>query len=577
MLIARWCRSISLSPNAEQAMARTHLKSQDGEKENHQANLREAQETLEAIRAGEVDAVLVDGPKGQQVYTLEGPDKPFRIFVEHMQEGAVTIDLQGSIVYSNRYFAELVDVSLSELLGTPLERFITPIARDSFRARMREAAARPVHADCSLLAADGRMIPAQVAIAGLPSLDEPMYGLVFTDLSERERANELQVAHTRALADNAARDQFLAVVSHELRTPLHAILGWVQMLTESAAGDATVTKGLRVIERNARSQAQLIDDLLDVSRIIAGRLRLEIERVDLMDIAQTALGSVRPAAEAKNISIKVSGAVPEAPLNADPQRLQQIIWNLLSNAVKYTQRGGAVALQLGTSDDHLRIEVVDNGQGIAPEFLPHVWSRFSQADSSFARSSGGLGLGLSIVKHLTEMHGGTVSAYSAGLERGARFLVQLPLAAAGKNDPSAKGHPVKKPDEDSGLLRDLKVLLVEDEPDGRELLSLLLERRGALVSAAESAQEALDLLAASSFDVMISDIGLPGMDGYGLIRQVRAGGLGPRDLPAVALTAFARAEDRRLALSAGFQSHVSKPVDASELSTVIASLTGRVT
>jgi CheY-like chemotaxis protein len=348
------------------------------------------------------------------------------------------------------------------------------------------------------------------------------------------------------------------------------------MLTESAASDPTVAKGLRVIERNARSQAQLIDDLLDVSRIIAGKLRLEIERVDIMDIAEAALGSVRPAAEAKDISIKVSGTVPEAPLNADPQRLQQIIWNLLSNAVKYTQRGGSVALQLGTCDDHLQIEVVDNGRGIAPEFLPHVWSRFSQADSSFARSSGGLGLGLSIVKHLTEMHGGTVSAYSPGLDRGARFLVQLPLAAASKRDSSAKGQGAKKPDEDSGLLRGLKVLLVEDEPDGRELLSLLLERRGAVVSAAESAPEALDLLAASSFDVMISDIGLPGMDGYGLIRQVRARGLGPRDLPAVALTAFARAEDRRLALSAGFQSHVSKPVDASELSTVIASLTGRV-
>jgi PAS domain S-box-containing protein len=538
--------------------------------------LREAQETLEAIRAGEVDAVLVDGPKGQQVYTLEGPDKPFRIFVEHMQEGALTIDLQGSIVYSNRCFAQMVDVPLSDLLGTALERFITPQAVDTFRASMREAAARPVHADCSLQAADGRAIPAQIAIAALPSLDEPMYGVVFTDLSERERANELQVAHTRALADNAARDQFLAVVSHELRTPLHAILGWVQMLTESSEGDGTVHKGLRVIERNARAQAQLIDDLLDVSRIIAGKLRLEIERVDIMDIAEAALGSVRPAAEAKNISIKVSGKVPETPLNADPQRLQQIIWNLLSNAVKYTQRGGAVALQLSTCDDQLQIEVIDNGRGIAPEFLPHVWSRFSQADSSFARSSGGLGLGLSIVKHLTEMHGGTVSVQSEGLDHGSRFAVQLPLAAASRRNQAGKGHGAKKAEEESGALRELKVLLVEDEPDGRELLSLLLERRGAAVRAAESAAEALDLLAANSFDVMISDIGLPGMDGYGLIRQVRARGLGPRDLPAVALTAFARAEDRRLALSAGFQSHVSKPVDAAELSTVIASLTGRV-
>jgi PAS domain S-box-containing protein len=569
-------------------MPRTTLKSQDADKETRKAsvrearetqdkaNLREAQETLEAIRAGEVDAVLVDGPKGQQVYTLEGPDKPFRIFVEHMQEGAVTIDLQGSIVYSNRYFAQMVDVPLSSLLGTPLERFIAPIARESFRARMREAAARPVHGDCSLLASDGQPIPAQIAIAALPSLDEPMYGLVFTDLSERERANELQAAHTRALADNAARDQFLAVVSHELRTPLHAILGWVQMLAETADKDETTNKGLRVIERNARSQAQLIDDLLDVSRIIAGKLRLEIERVDIMDVVDAALGSVGPAAEAKDIVLEVSGSVPPAPLNADPQRLQQIIWNLLSNAVKYNQRGGSVTLQLGACDDHLQIDVIDNGHGIAPEFLPYVFSRFSQADSSFSRSSGGLGLGLSIVKHLTEMHGGTVSAHSEGLKQGSRFTVSLPLAAAPKRGQDPKAQATKRTDEELATLRDLKVLLVEDEADGRELLSLLLERRGAVVSAAENAAEALQFLTEGSFDVMISDIGLPGTDGYALIRQVRSSGLSPRDLPAVALTAFARAEDRRLALSAGFQSHVSKPVDASELGTVIASLTGRV-
>jgi PAS domain S-box-containing protein len=562
-------------------MPRTHVKGQSQDEESRKANLREAQETLEAIRAGEVDAVLVDGPKGQQVYTLEGPDKPFRVFVEHMQEGAVTIDTQGIIVYSNRYFAEMVDVPLSDLLGTPLERFIAPIARDTFRVSLREAAARPVHGDCSLQqadGADGQTIPAQMAIAALPSMDEPMYGLVFTDLSERERAKELQVAHTRALADNAARDQFLAVVSHELRTPLHAILGWVQMLGESAGmgADETFSKGLGVIERNARAQAQLIDDLLDVSRIIAGKLRLEIERVDIKDIADAALGSVGPAADAKNIAITVGGSVPSAPVNADPQRLQQIIWNLLSNAVKYTQRGGAVALRLSTVDDQLQIEVVDNGRGIAPEFLPHVWSRFSQADSSFSRSSGGLGLGLSIVKHLTEMHGGTVWAHSEGRNRGSSFAVLLPLATAAKRELDGKTRTSKKADEDAETLRDLKVLLVEDEADGRELLSLLLERRGAVVSAAESATEALELLAEGKFDVMISDIGLPGTDGYGLIRQIRAGGLGPRDLPAVALTAFARAEDRRLALSAGFQSHVSKPVDAMELGAVIASLTGRV-
>lgn len=537
-------------------------------------HIREAQETLDAIRAGEVDAVLVDGPNGQQVYTLEGPDTPFRIFVEHMQEGAVTIDLQGSIVYSNRYFAQLVGEPLAALLKKPLERYIAADSLASFRGAVSNAAAKPAHADCSLTTASGSCVPAQVAITALPSLDEPMYGLVFTDLSERERANELQAAHARALADSAARDQFLAVVSHELRTPLHAILGWVQLLAVSTDGDTTVRRGLQVIERNARAQAQLIDDLLDVSRIIAGKLRLEVERIDILEVVDSALSSIRPAADAKQISIDVSGSAAGAVLNADPQRLAQIIWNLLSNAVKYTQRGGAVVLRLTANEDQLEIEVSDNGCGIDPKFLPHVFNRFAQADSSFARSSGGLGLGLSIVKNLTEMHGGTIEVHSEGLQRGASFRVQLPLATHVRQSVTAVGKPGGGSDAASPL-RDLTVLLVEDEADGRDLLALLLERHGAAVRAAESAAEALQLLSEAKFDVLISDIGLPGTDGYTLIRRVRERGLSPEELPAVALTAFARAEDRRLALNAGFQAHVSKPVDAVALSATIASLTQR--
>lgn len=546
-------------------MLRTHLNTQDADKESRKVELREAQATLEPVRAAEV---------GEDSWGE--PDNSLRVFVEHMQEGAVTIDLQGSIVYANRYFAQLIGTSVCDLLGTPLERHVSPLALGSFRAYLRDAATQPVHADCALLSTSGHTLPTQVAITVLPASGEPRFGLVFTDLRQRERANELQVAQTQEIAASAARDQFLAVVSHELRTPLHAILGWVQMLTESLQSDSTASKGLRVIERNARSQAQVIDDLLDVSRLIAGQLRLDVERVDIMKVVEEALRAVSSAAEAKGIVINVIGAAPETPLNADPQRLQQIIWNLLCNAVKYTQRGGAVTLTLSTWKDQLKIEVADNGRGMAPEFLPHVWSRFTQADSSFARSSGGLGLGLSIVKHLTEMHGGTVHAYSAGADLGASFWLLLPLAADVSRT-GAEANGSRKANEDAATLRALSVLLVEDEPDGRELLGLLLERRGAVVRSAENAAEALKLLGETRFDVMISDIGLPGTDGYTLIREIRAQGFDPSDLPAVALTAFARAEDRRRALSAGFQSHVSKPVDAAALSTVIASLTGRVT
>lgn len=536
--------------------------------------LREAQETLDAIRAGEVDAVLVDGPEGQQVYTLEGPDKPFRLFVEHMQEGAVTIDARRQIVYSNRYFAQLLETPLEQIIGAPLDRFIASGSLLTFRALMSSAVSMPARADCSLITASSRSLPVHVAVAALPAMGEPMYGIVFTDLRERERANELQEAHTRALADNAARDQFLAVVSHELRTPLHAILGWVQMLSGTPEVSGMVDKGLRVIERNARAQAQLIDDLLDVSRIIAGKLRLELERVELMEVIESALSSIRPAAEAKDIQINVSGSVPLGRLNADPQRLQQIVWNLLSNAVKYTQRGGAVELSVRALEAQVILEVRDNGRGMSREFLPHVFNRFSQADSSFSRSSGGLGLGLSIVKNLTEMHGGTVTVHSDGEGRGSTFTVTLPLqpqAPATVELPAGRASPADTLD-----LRGLSVLLVEDEADARELLSLLLERRGAHVHTAENADEALQTLGKTRVDVLVSDIGLPQADGYTLIRQVRARGHSPRDLPAVALTAFARAEDRRRALVAGFQSHVTKPVDATELSTVLASLTGRV-
>jgi len=542
--------------------------------DSSELRLREAQETLDAIRAGEVDAVLVDGPKGQQVYTLEGPDKPFRLFVEHMQEGAVTIDARRNIVYSNRYFAQLLETPLEQILGAPLDRFIAPSSLLAFRSLMSSAPSVPARTDCSLITSTSRSLPVHVAAAALPALDEAMFGIVFTDLRERERANELQAAHTRALADNAARDQFLAVVSHELRTPLHAILGWVQMLSGSTEVSGMVEKGLRVIERNARAQAQLIDDLLDVSRIIAGKLRLELQRVELIEVVESALSSIRPAAEAKDIRIDVKGSVPAGRLNADPQRLQQIVWNLLSNAVKYTQRGGAVELSLSALDGHVALEVSDNGRGMSPQFLPHVFNRFSQADSSFSRSSGGLGLGLSIVKNLTEMHGGTVTVHSEGEGQGSRFTVTLPLqpeTPASIDTSSGRASLVDVPD-----LHGLSVLLVEDEADARELLALLLERRGASVCTAENADEALETLGNTRVDVLVSDIGLPQSDGYALIRQVRARGHTPRDLPAVALTAFARAEDRRRALVAGFQSHVTKPVDATELSTVLASLTGRV-
>ncbi len=414
------------------------------------------------------------------------------------------------------------------------------------------------------------------------------------DVTSRKRAEEererllIRERELREQAEQANRvkEEFLSVVSHELRTPLNHMYGWIKLLRAGNLNPAETTHALEIIERNAVAQNRLIEDLLDVSRVMSGKLRLDIHQVEPSGVIRAAVDAARPAAEAKGIQldIKLPGQAGQAALlSADPDRLQQIVWNLISNAIKFTPSGGRVSVELARSDRQFDITVTDTGQGITPELLPFVFDRFRQADSSITRRQSGLGLGLAIVRHLVELHGGTVRADSPGLNQGATFRVSLPaLVTPIGGLPKPSDTAAKQAEEIDGevlpSLRGLKVLAVDDEADAdaRHLLGSLLRMSGAEVRTASSLVEAQALVEAWHPELLVSDIGMPDGSGYDLMRQIRqrekqAGSY----LPAVALTAYGRPEDRLRALSAGFQMHVSKPVEPAELIAVVASLSGR--
>jgi PAS domain S-box-containing protein len=395
----------------------------------------------------------------------------------------------------------------------------------------------------------------------------------------------LSEQEARKMAETASRtkDDFLGLLSHELRTPLNAILGWTRMLSGGTLDSEAHARAVEIIDRNAKLQSRLIEDMLDVSRIISGKLRLDAQPTDLTTVINSAVDTLRPAADAKQIRVYVVLDFGAGTILGDSVRLQQVVWNLLSNAIKFTPRGGSVRVSLERINSHLEISVSDTGSGIAEDFLPHVFERFRQADSTTSKKYGGLGLGLSIVRHLVELHGGTVEAANRQDEQGAVFTVKLPVMAFSKPVPDMPSdirvHPAvesKVPFDCPPELNGIKVLAVEDDSDARQLIVTVLEQCGAEVKVCESVAQGLSLLKEFEPDVLISDIGLPDEDGYSLIRKVRAAeeGTGSR-IPAVALTAFARIEDRLKALQEGYNMHVAKPVEPAELALVIASLTNQ--
>jgi PAS domain S-box-containing protein len=404
---------------------------------------------------------------------------------------------------------------------------------------------------------------------------------VCTDVSDRKRIEtERELLHGRerearaeAEAANRAKDEFLALISHELRSPLNSIAGWVDiLLTNPARDDANIARALDVIKRNAALQARIIEDILDVSRIVAGKLHLEVRPVQLPTIIQAAVAAVQLAADEKKIKIAQLIDRTTEPVNGDPHRLQQIVWNLLSNAIKFTPEGGEVEIRLEQIGPDARVTVSDTGEGIRPEFLSRIFDRFSQADSSTTRPYGGLGLGLAIVRHLVELHGGTVEAYSEGEKLGAMFNVTLPCVSTSSPRVAALADTSNRYDDAETPLAGLRVLVVDDDLDSREVLSALLALRAAEVRSAGSVREALDTLKNWKPDVLISDIGMPGQDGYDLIKAVRSRGVEDcGQIPAIALTGYAGVQDGERALSAGYHIHLAKPVEPRNLVKLIAS------
>jgi signal transduction histidine kinase len=401
--------------------------------------------------------------------------------------------------------------------------------------------------------------------------------------AEKERALLLvreRAARTEAEEANRLKDEFLATVSHELRAPLNAMLGWATLARKNQLDEENKARALETIERNARNQKKLIDDLLDVSRIISGKLNLELRPVNLVPVVEAAVESVRPAAQAKGVLLQTL-LDPFPPslqtFHGDSNRLQQMVWNLVHNAVKFTPSGGNANVHLNYADGRAEIVVNDTGIGIAPEFLPYVFDRFRQADGTTTKKHGGMGLGLAIVRHLTEMHGGTVEASSAGEGQGATFKIKLPLSppAITPGKTGAKTPPTQKMKHADPMimLSGLRVLVVDDQADARELLVSVLHMQAAEVRAAGSAAEAITILTEWQPEILISDISMPDTDGYEFIQQIRMQGL---SVPAIALTAHASGRDRVRALAAGFQMHLPKPVEPHELVISIASLTERL-
>jgi len=523
-----------------------------------------------------------DTPRKDQLKT--SPDEELAYLaaiVESSDDAIISKDLDGIVRSWNAAAERMFGYSAAEIVGKGI-RLIIPADRhgeeEEILARLRRGE-RIEHFETLRRAKDGRLLNVSLTVSPVRDSTGRVVGAskIARDISdqklaaaERERLLEAErVARAEAERASRLKDDFVAMVSHELRTPLNAMLGWTQLMSRARNDPAVIARGLDVVARNTRLQAQLLSDLLDISRIVAGKLQLDTRTVDLRAIVGQAFETLEEEARTKGVEIEGELDEGASLVSGDPGRLQQIVWNLLSNAIKFTPRGGRVRVSLRFDGSHAHLEVADNGVGIRTDALPYVFDRFHQADRSITRRFGGLGLGLAIVKHLVELHGGQVQAASEGDGKGATFTVALPVVG------DAVAHERRKESRDAmdvGVgLEAIRLLVVEDEADTLEFLRRLLTTHGATVLTAVNAGEAMSLMRDERPDLLISDIGLPEVDGYDLIQQVRRELSPGRDIPAIALTAYARSEDRTRALRAGYQAHIAKPVEPNELLAMIAS------
>jgi PAS domain S-box-containing protein len=533
---------------------------------------------------------------------LRRSEERFRLLIEGVADYAIfMLDPNGRVATWNVGAERIKGYTASDIIGQHFSIFYPEDARASGwpEHELQEASEKGSFVDNGWrVRKDGTTFWANVTITALRDDAGQLlgYAKLTRDLTESKRIEAMELANqqreemldaernARMAAQRATRikDEFLATLSHELRTPLSAILGWTQVLLreDTPRGPDEQKRAVEVIHRNARAQIQLIDDLLDLSRIMTGKIRLDLHQVSLASVVKAAVDSALPAAEAKNIRLKSILGSSQDIVSADSARLQQVVWNLLTNAIKFTQKGGQVQVLLQRVNSHLELSVSDTGIGIPATYLPYVFDRFSQRDSSTTRAFGGLGLGLAICKQLVELHGGSIRAASQGEGMGATFSVQLPLSIVQLDEQGApRIHPTAETQAGEMLslprLEGVRVFVVDDEPDARELLRTVLQDQGATVTSFGSAHDALVALKTTKPTVLVCDVGMPKMDGYQLIRTLRAQESRSGRIPALALTAFARAEDRKRSLVAGYQAHLAKPFDVGELILVIADLVGR--
>jgi PAS domain S-box-containing protein len=542
-----------------------------------------------------VVSFAVDGGRGR-LFAMSGisDDSAFKnaqlaAIVDSSDDAIVSKDLNGIVTSWNAAAERIFGYSAAEMIGQPIVKLFPSdraLEEDDILARIR-AGERVDHFETIRVTKDGRKIHVSLTISPIRDANGQIVGAskIARDISvraeleaERERLLERERAlRLEAERANRIKNEFLATLSHELRTPLTAIHGWAQILQTGTADKETMIRAAEVISRNTHLQTQLIDELLDMNRILMGKVRLDVQMVDLGAIIDSVVDSIGPAASAKQIEIRRLLDPRAGGVRGDPVRLQQILWNLLSNAVKFTPAKGHVDVTLERINSHVEISVSDTGIGIPADFLPLVFDRFSQVDSSTTRRHGGLGIGLAIVKHLVELHGGSVWVESTGPDCGSTFRVTLPFPV-GLLRGTAEIHPRAPSAGEAWNAPDLAgcvTLVVDDDKDTAGLISHILGDSGATVVQANSGDEALEQIALQTFDALISDIGMPEMDGFQLMRKIRAGDPGLRKIPAIALTAFGRSEDRRNAMIAGFDVFLSKPIDAAELLATVARVTSR--
>ena len=533
--------------------------------------LRDMQVELQETNRG---VVGIYAELDDQTERLRESEERLRMLLDSVHDYAICmLAADGEIVSWNAGAQRLFGFQADEIVGRNYACFFPPIEREDGapQAHLEEARLNGRHE------IEGQRVRRGGSVFDAHALITPMlrahgnhrgFSLVIRDITERRRLeDDLRRRAEDLEAANRAKEDFLATLSHELRTPLNAMLGWTRLLRMGRLDPAATGRALETIERNAHIQEQLIADILDVSRIVTGKLRLNLRPVELSPIIDAAVDAVRPTAQAKGITLDCQIEATGAVLG-DADRLQQVLWNLLSNAIKFTPRGGRVTISSGRVGANATIKVVDTGEGMGPEVLPFVFDRFRQGDGSATRLHGGLGLGLSIVRHIVELHGGQAQAWSDGPNRGATFQVQLPVRAV-QHVEAATGLAADPP------LAGLKILVVDDEADAREIVSTALAQCGARTAAVASAREALQLIAEFGPDVVVSDIAMPEEDGYSLVKKIRGMHNQLAGVPIVALTAFTQPEDRRRALRAGFRHFVPKPVEIDELAAVVRTVTDR--